>query len=72
MIENTEQSISNTWPLPSFSIASFLQGLGMDNTGLLGLTELRMNLDTDDDMEMFMRDLGVRIADFDSLIFDTE
>lgn len=72
MIENTEQSISNTWPLPNFSITTFLQNLGLDDFNFETPSEFRMNLETDDDMEVFMRDLGISISDLDTLILDTE
>jgi hypothetical protein len=70
-IENTEQNITNTWPLPTFSVSSLLNGLGFDDFSF-GMSEIRMDIDTNDDMELFMRDLGIRISDFDSLIFNTE
>jgi hypothetical protein len=70
-IENTEQSVTNTWPLPTFSVSSLLNGLGFDDFSF-GTSEIRMNIETNDDMELFMRDLGIRISDFDSLIFNTE
>ena len=70
-IENTEQSTINTWPLPAFSVTSLLSGLGFEDFNI-GMSEIRMNIETNDDMNLFMRDLGRRISDLDSLIFDTE
>ena len=70
-IENTEHQMTNTWPLPEFSISALLNGLGIDDFNF-GHSEIRMNLETDNDMRIFMRDLGISITDLDSLILDTE
>jgi hypothetical protein len=72
MIENTEQSISNTWPLPNFSITTFLQGLGLEDFNFGETSEFQMELENDHDMQVFMRDLGIRISNLDALILDTE
>ena len=71
MIENTEFNTQNTWPLPNFSISALLNGLGVEDFNF-GTSEIRMNLESNEDMEILMRDLGIRITDFDALIFDTE
>jgi hypothetical protein len=70
-IENTEHNVTNTWPLPSFSISALMNGLNMEEFHF-GTSEIRMNLDTSEDFELFIRDLGIRITDLDALIFDTE
>jgi hypothetical protein len=70
-IENTEFNTQNTWPLPNFSISALLNGLGVEDFNF-GASEIRMNLESDEDMEVLLRDLGIRITDLDSLIFDTE
>jgi hypothetical protein len=70
-IENTERNTTNTWPLPSFSITTLLEGLGLEDF-TFGTSEIRMNLENDHDMESFMNELGIRIANFDTLILDTE
>jgi len=72
MIENTEQSISNTWPLPNFSITTFLQNLGLDDFNFGTPSEFQMNLETDDDMQDFIRDLGISISNLDTLVLDAE
>jgi hypothetical protein len=71
MIENTDRNTSNTWELPNFSVASLLSGLGLDEFNFRE-SEIRMDVDTSHDMETLMRDLGIRIADLDSFILDTE
>lgn len=71
IIENTERSTANTWPLPNFSITNLLGNLGIDDFNF-GTSELRMNLETHDDMELLLGDLGIRISDLDSFVFDTE
>ncbi len=70
-IENTEEGVTNTWPLPTFSVSALLGGLGIDEFNF-GMTEILMNIETDDDMEAFLRDLGVRVSDLDTLILNTE
>jgi hypothetical protein len=71
MIENTERNTSNTWELPNFSVSSLLSGLGLDEFNFRE-SEIRMDIDSQRDMETLMRDLGIRISDLDSFIFDTE
>jgi hypothetical protein len=71
-IENTEQQITNTWPLSHLSISALLNGLGLEDLNLNFDTEIRMNLENNTDMELFMRDLGIRVADLDSLVLNTE
>ena len=71
-IENTEQQITNTWPLSHLSISALLNGLGLEDLNLNFDTEIRMNLENNNDMELFIRDLGIRIADLDSLVLNTE
>jgi hypothetical protein len=70
-IENTDRNISNTWEVPNFSVASLFGGLGLDDLNF-SASEIRMDVDNQRDMETLMRDLGIRISDLDSFIFDTE
>jgi hypothetical protein len=70
-IENTDRNASNTWELPDFSVASLFGGLGLDEFNFRE-SEIRMDVDSRRDIEILMRDLGIRIADLDSFIFDTE
>lgn len=71
IIENTEQNTSNMWDMPNFSVSSFLDTLGVEDFSV-GSYEIRMDVDNRLDMAALMRDLGVRIADLDSFVFDTE
>jgi hypothetical protein len=71
-IENTEEGVTNTWPLPTFSVTSLLGGLGFDFDDFFRMSEIQMNIETDEDMELFMRDLGIRISNLDTLVFDAE
>jgi len=71
IIENTERNATNTWELPDFSVASLFGGLGLDELNFRE-SEIRMDVDSRHDMETIMRDLGIRISDLDSFIFDTE
>ena len=71
IIENTEQNTSNTWDMPNFSVSSFFDTLGVEDFNV-GSYEIRMDVDNRLDMAALMRDLGVRIADLDSFVFDAE
>jgi hypothetical protein len=70
-IENTEQNISNAWDLPDFSVTSLFGDLGLDDLNFT-TSEVNMNVNNMRDMEEIMRDLGIRIANLDSFIFDAE
>ena len=72
-IENTEHRLANTWPLPNFSISSLLSGLGVGIDDFnFEMSEINMNIDSTNDMDVLMSDLGIRIPDLDSFVFDTE
>jgi hypothetical protein len=71
IIENTEQNTSNMWDIPNFSVTSLLDSLGVEDFSI-GSYEIRMDVENRVDMAALMRDLGVRIADLDSFVFDAE
>ena len=71
IIENTEERVTNTWPLPAFSVTALLNGLGMEDFQF-GTSEIHMDIDTNEDMRTVLRDLGIRISNLDTLVLDTE
>ena len=71
-IENTEQSVSNTLPIDETAAAFLLYSLRMVEDYDFGTTVFNMDIDSDRDMEIFIRDLGIGIANLDSLVFHTE
>lgn len=70
-IENTEYNVMNTLPLSALSISSLFSGLDTDYFNI-GVTDIQMQIDNDHDMELFLRDLGIRVTDLNTLIFDAE
>ena len=70
-IENIESSESNVFsPMSSTEVLAFVAQMGLIQE--FTETQLDMNFENDDDINSFFRDLGIRLADLNSAVFNTE
>lgn len=69
-IQNTENNTTDTRPLDIIALETLLHGLEIPDPTMI--SEISINLDTTRDFQMFISDLGIRIADLDPSIFNTE
>ena len=72
-IVNTRADTTSTTELPSEAIRNIIDGLGFDFIDFSGsLTELDFDIDTLQDLQSLLHDIGVSNAHIDPTIFDTE
>ena len=72
-IVNTRTDTTSNTELPSESIRNIIDGLNFDFLDFSNsLTELNFDIDTLQDLQTLLNDIGVSNTDIDSTIFDTE
>ena len=70
-IENIENAQSNIFaPLSSLEVLSFVAQMGL--TTDFTETQLDMSFENDSDLNSFFSDLGIRLSDLNSIVFNTE
>ena len=69
-IENLETKVSNTLALGENSTLEIFNGLGLEVVN--GSIELQLFMETEEVLRQYLDDLHVRLADMNSLVFDTE